>query len=507
MLQGVLALIGRSMRIDARSKQTHLVRLGLLGLIYCALWFAIWRQSSFGAPGLRFFFGVGYLNLVVMTLVGISYFATSISEEKEEESLGLMMMAGISPLGILVGKSAGRLIQAAMLLALQYPFALLSVTMGGITYDQISAAFVALAAYMVLLFGLGLICSTIGANNRLAIGWTIAGLSVYVLIPLFAAGIRAILIRIAGAGAANASLITLMDRITQVSVFHRMNSILTTGFDESTFSLQVISNLGLGVIFCLLTWLLFGIYALRPATATASRGMVARSRGRMRWFSPGRAWNNPFVWKDFYFVSGGLGMVGTRLLFCIGLAVISLFIDFAVNGRFQADVSFYQLFLSLAVVIDAGRVMARSLQDEIREQTLTSLLILPQTSIYVIYSKFAGALLGWLPGLLIDALVSVVASDGRRNFDWILTNSLGWCVASYFILIPNLAAFLALFLRWGAVPLSVAVAVGIHVTMMTIEAWIWSNQMLISAIGAMIYVLSFLCHLAIIFCVRRLSAK
>lgn len=509
MLPGVLALIGRSLRTDARSRHAHLVRLGLLGLIYLALWIAIWQQRAFGAPGLRFFYGVGYLNLVVMTLLGISYFATSISEEKEEESLGLMMMAGISPLGILVGKAGGRLFQAAVLLILQYPFALLAITMGGVTQDQISAAFIALASYMVLLFGVGLVCSTVGASNRQAIGWTIVGLSTYVLVPLFAAGARSALIRVgmANSGSHSQWILILVDQVTQVSVFQRMDVILTTGFDESKLSLQVISNFALGGMLCLLAWPLFGTYALRPVTAVASRGMVGRSRGRMRWFAPGRAWKNPFVWKDFYFVSGGLGMVATRFLFCIGLAVASMFTDFAVSGRLHADVSFYQLFLSLAVAIDAGRVMARSVQDEIREQTLPSLIMLPRSSVYVVYSKFAGALLGWLPGLLVDAIISVTTGEGWRNFDWILNNPLGFCVASYFILIPNLAAFLALFLRWGAVPLGVAVAVGIHVAIMSMGGMVWSRSSLLSFITMAIWGLCILCHVAIIRCIGRLSAN
>ena len=33
---------------------------------------------------------------------------------------------------------------------------------------------------------------------------------------------------------------------------------------------------------------------------------VARSRDRRRsLFSPGRAWNRPLAWKDFYFTTGG----------------------------------------------------------------------------------------------------------------------------------------------------------------------------------------------------------
>lgn len=80
-----------------------------MAAIYVALGVAQWNSTSFGAPGLRFFHGISYLNLAFMTLLGLSFFSTSISEEKEEDTLGLMLMAGISPLGILIGKSGGRL--------------------------------------------------------------------------------------------------------------------------------------------------------------------------------------------------------------------------------------------------------------------------------------------------------------------------------------------------------------------------------------------------------------
>ena len=82
MFRGVLALVGRSVRIDTRSWQTHLARFGLMGAIYLALCLALWESRSFGAPGLRFFYAIGYLNLTFMTLMGISFFSTPISEER-----------------------------------------------------------------------------------------------------------------------------------------------------------------------------------------------------------------------------------------------------------------------------------------------------------------------------------------------------------------------------------------------------------------------------------------
>src|SRR6188768_1976504 len=110
MFRGVLALTYRSLRLDSRSLVVHLARFGLMFAIYVSLIVAYRQSSSFGAPGTYFLRSIAYLNLVFMSLLGISFFSTAVSEEKEEQTLGLMLMAGISPLGILIGKSVGRIL-------------------------------------------------------------------------------------------------------------------------------------------------------------------------------------------------------------------------------------------------------------------------------------------------------------------------------------------------------------------------------------------------------------
>jgi len=47
---------------------------------------------------------VTYLNFCFITLGGVGYFATAITEEKEELTLGLLKMADIGPLTLLLGK-------------------------------------------------------------------------------------------------------------------------------------------------------------------------------------------------------------------------------------------------------------------------------------------------------------------------------------------------------------------------------------------------------------------
>ncbi|MDB5344137.1 MAG: hypothetical protein JWP89_2514 [Schlesneria sp.] len=510
MFHGVLALVGRSLRVDSRSVQSHLARLGLMAAIYVALCVAQWNSTSFGAPGLRFFYGIGYLNLTFMTLLGLSFFSTSISEEKEEDTLGLMLMAGISPLGTLIGKSGGRLAQALLLIAVQYPFTLLAVTMGGVTQAQVSAVYLGLAAYLVLLAGFGLLCSTIGSNNRSAATCMTIGLLAYVLIPRLAASLFIFLTRNGAVGAIQAGAI--LDPIARFSVFEQMGWILTTGFGDPKFSWQVISNLSTG-LFCFgLAWALFGLCSRQPGTESTTRGLIARSHGRFRWFSPGRPWANPFLWKDYYFVSGGLGMIPARLAFCLGLYGIALLQHNYQGGGLRnlyMDVSFYQIFLSLAVSIDAARLLARSVNDEIRGQTLSSLIMLPESSVSLIYSKFAGALIGWLPGVAVEIMITAITDQGRKNCAAMIREPMGFYVTTFFILIPHLAMLLSAYLRWGAVPLSAVISIGsLFGSMMILQAVfrIQPQEFMLIPAGMFVLGVCAMCHIVLYARIKQLAA-
>ncbi|OYW10951.1 MAG: hypothetical protein B7Z55_20040, partial [Planctomycetales bacterium 12-60-4] len=119
MLHGVATLLARSLRMEANWLRTHLYRLIFAGIIYFMMLIAQVQSMTMatGAPGLAFFSSMLFLNASFITLGGIGFFATAITEEKEEDTIGLLMMAGISPLSLLLGKSTARLLQGVLLLA------------------------------------------------------------------------------------------------------------------------------------------------------------------------------------------------------------------------------------------------------------------------------------------------------------------------------------------------------------------------------------------------------
>ncbi len=172
MTHPVLALFERSLRADARGGRAYLVRFAVAGAAMPALFSAQVSAGSFGAPGLRFFSGLAYTDVFLIALAAIGIFAPSIAEEKEEGTLALLRLSGLTPLSILLGKTAGLLLGTVLLLAAQFPFALLAAPLGGVSGRQVVAVYAALAAFLVFTAGLGALCSTLASRGRDAVAAT-----------------------------------------------------------------------------------------------------------------------------------------------------------------------------------------------------------------------------------------------------------------------------------------------------------------------------------------------
>ncbi len=457
MFRGVLALLERSLRVDARAWPTHLARFALIVAIYVSLHSAIARSFFLGAPG-RLFFQVNvYLNLSFMTLLGVGFFSTAITEEKEEDTLGLIQMAGVSPLGILLGKIGGRLCQALLLIAVQYPFTLLAVTLGGVATAQVTATFVGLTTYMLLLAGLGLLCSTVAPNSRTAGAWMSIGLLAHAAVSYSC--LEALRYTVSRGGSVWSHS---LEWVASTCIYFEMGRILTSSFTESPWSTQAVSNLAVGATSAALSLLLFTRCTQNPATEAASRGLLTQHRGWLRWFSPGRPQMNPFVWKDFHFVGGGVATLLVRGAFYLLLFVVCRELTglwWSNRNGWRDAIGFYQIVTLFLVTWELSLMSARTLHDEVRGHTLAALVMLPTSLTGTLYLKFTGALAATLPGLVCLLVISFLTETGLKNTTDFLDRAAGWFFLAHFVLVPHLAAYGATFLRWGAVPLAISGAI------------------------------------------------
>ncbi|MFN9036165.1 MAG: hypothetical protein ACK5YO_07705, partial [Planctomyces sp.] len=158
MISGTTALFVWTLRADNRSVWPHVVRGAFAFMMLFTLSLA-WTDA-FGTTriGLRFFETICSLNILIISVAGISYFSTAVTEEKDAGTLALLQLAGMSPLAITLGKSTSRLVSSLMLLAVQVPFSFLAVTLGGVLWQQLLAAWCALAAWLILVANAALLC-------------------------------------------------------------------------------------------------------------------------------------------------------------------------------------------------------------------------------------------------------------------------------------------------------------------------------------------------------------
>ena len=135
------ALVRRSLQTDARQARGHLARLALGVIVLFTLYMTQIESAFRSAPGLELFRFVSVYNFLFVTTLGTAFFATAITEEKEERTLSLLKMADVGATSIIMGKWSPRLIGAFLLLSIQIPFTILAITLGGVMWQQVGATF------------------------------------------------------------------------------------------------------------------------------------------------------------------------------------------------------------------------------------------------------------------------------------------------------------------------------------------------------------------------------
>lgn len=467
----VLALFERSLRLESRSPLMCWSRAGFLGLILFMLIpiQSLARQGWVGAPGLHFLEEMVWVNLVFITLAGLSYFASAITEEKEEMMLGLLRMTDLNPIAILLGKSTSRLVGALLLLLVQVPFVLLAVALGGVDLLQIIAAYGTLLAWLFLVCNLALLFSVVFRTTTTAAAFTLAVLLVFLIIHYWLSGILSELARNGqinlqqGIWPAVTAMIDLWRRATPSD---RLGAIFQTGFTGPAIGFQVASNLVLGVVLFLVAWLVFNPCTREEKDAAPARRWLLRRTTRRSRIPPDLVGPRAISWKDFTFSSGG--KVGLLVKFGVVAFLVGVcnFMTLEFDNRnaltqgFEGGVLIWVSLIVTAIflALDAARVF----QEELRWKTLSSLATLPVSIPELAYRKVAGVLAGTLPLLAGFVLgVALALDDVLKFFDDLFRESVaveafGVAILQY-ILFLHLTAFLSLIVKRGALPLAIGI--------------------------------------------------
>ena len=462
MLHGIWALLERSLRFDVRNRWSHAFRVAALLAGYWAMWMAAESSPWFGAPGLRFFQMLVIVNGWLIAAAGLSYFASAITEEKDEGTLGLMLMTGLSPLGILLGKSGSRLVQAALLVLLQIPFALLAVTLGGVTPNQVYATYAALLSFLFFVANVALLCSVLAPNTRSASLWMVLASVAYPLVfwacyeiarnngiafgPAFRGGHWAA-------------------TIVECSFFYRVGTLLETGWQFRVIDRHEIVHVAAGLVCFVLAWRLFPWATRQPDADPLSRGLLGMRIGGQWRLAPGRVWDAAIAWKEFHFLIGGWPLLALKSAGYVSLVTFLWWYWHGTTGYWnrspQHDPAIQSsiMFVSLLLALEAAVLSSRVFSDEVRGQTLGLWTLMPESLGILAYRKVVTSFVGLIPvgGMLF--LLLFFTQTGRWGLGDAIGEPMFWAVCSLFVVIVHFSAFYSLYVRWGAIPLAIATVV------------------------------------------------
>jgi len=236
------------------------------------------------------------------------------------------------------------------------------------------------------------------------------------------------------------------------SILHRIDQILTTGFKESAFSLQVWTNLAAALACFIVACLVFNRFTeyVGSTPGGARSGLLARwTDRRVR----GRVWRWPLMWKDFYFLAGGPVFLVAKTAFYLGL-IAAMFWQYewlwVIYGVSLPEAAWFAAVL--IAVSEALLYATRFYHQERTEGTLPTLFVLPKSLISISYAKLAGCLLGSLPTLLMFIALAVFVPGPTIQEATVFQRLIPGCML--LLVLVHLTVLYSLIVRWGALPLA-----------------------------------------------------
>ncbi len=445
----ITAFLVRSLRVGCRVRLTYTLRGLMATVILLNLMFFHSSLSGVAAPGLVFFQRIVWINLVFLSLFGLGSFATVITEEREEKTLGLLKMAGLSTVSIILGKSVGRLLDTLLIILAQVPFVLLAVTLGGVSTLQIAAGIATILAWTMLLSGLGLLCSVClqrsgsatGAMGMVVVPFLLAPIGVEILEQWDAPAVLELVAE------------PCLQLLTSANPFVASVRIMASGFSGPLIAFQVWSNIIGGVAFVLLAWAGFESLTREERAVVRKPSGLAHRRAfaRMQPLRVGRVWSRwALVWKDFHFVGGGwlIALVKIVILGLIFAAALG-----SVPSTSEALGTMLMVSTFLLGTMLLASLTQKSIGSETQQRTLAGIILLPRSIHAILGCKLLGCLLTLLPELLFFFLATILVPEMIGDLFRSPIQTIVWLVVQA-VFILNLAAYFTLVVKRGAVALA-----------------------------------------------------
>jgi ABC-type transport system involved in multi-copper enzyme maturation permease subunit len=429
LLNQTSAFVTRSVRQESRLLSHHLIRAAMVGMMLYLLLLQLAGFNRMSAAGLTLIQNVMSCCYWCLTMLGIMYFSVAITEEKEEETLPLLRMTGVRNVTLLLGKSLPRLAVVLLLIMVSAPFLMLSVTLGGVLREQIIGSLLGLMCYAFCLSQAGLLCSTVCRNSSRAISattliWVLLEFGSWMIWLIAIAGNRGMFLGrgISPPGPLTSFLLWTQAKLWSYTMWQASMSYLTIERGDSIFHPQMLFHLTIGAALFGLSWMLFERFNQHAIANGAAAAIGPKAGGQRKNADQAvRPWDKALAWKSWQLIGGGirrfwmgiflLPALCITIVFCIGLAVGDM-----APGYVYGIVLMVGGIGAMAVML--ARLFGTVLSSEVKDQTLVSLFLLPQSHRSIVFQSMRGLLPFLISPLVCFALgffwTAIVDPSGDR---------------------------------------------------------------------------------------------
>ena len=306
-------------------------------------------------------------NLFFVTIATISLFCTCVTEEKEHNTIGVLLMTGISPFGFLVGKTLSRLYIVIQLILLQIPMIVVARTLGGLSMDQIVAHLVYFIVVIIAMSQLAMLFSIISSKSSTSIFFTCIGMAFLCSLPC-------------------------NNNSTFFSYYFK---VFETNFDEAIISQPVLMLAGFSFCAFVSGLMIFNKFTHGEGAGVNADLSPVSSKRRARFG------DSPIFQKDFRYMAGGKRALVIRVtmlafsLFLLDLYRIREYVFGGVLAWFYIECFYY------------SQVM---IKQEKSYKTLSSLGMIPVRSKDILNQKYKAFAISVMPSLVAFLVCSFMVS-------------------------------------------------------------------------------------------------
>lgn len=421
----------RVVETAARRKRHTAIRIGYLSLLTAVAIVVTLTSLTRGTltelsqRSAQLFATISFLQLAMACLLSPIFTAGAITQEKDNQTYGVLLTTPLSNAQIVLGSLCSRLFFVISLLAAGIPIFLMTQLFGGVLTRSILLSFMIAAATAVLTGAIAVAIAVV----RVGTGRTI--FSFYMMISLYLAGIWAfwsLADRGLLGGVAPEALVALHPFLSLTVVLNMLPAPLPVDVPAagglarlwlcSPHYAYLLWTLGVSAAMVLLA-ALFCRFSHARTRIGWKRVVGAWLRGRQTTRTPRTVWRNPVAWREAATraSAGGKGLM--RWLFLVGGLTVGVvlatnYASGAMHPETARDILAPLLWVELTIVLLVlCNVSASAITREREDGTLDLLMVTPVTSRYYVWGKLRGLIS--FAGVLLIVPVATAAMFAAVN--------------------------------------------------------------------------------------------